>query len=573
MNHLVEIKYSKSGRYPQVFINGDAISRYMSLSDYIYDDIFCWADNFFDIIDSELAENYEVAVIGHQYHEIALRASMNKSEYCQGISFTENEYKISVEDKYNYVMALNAKHSVVPGQLGHGLEFYCTDAEAFEALGVPGLILTEQNSAYSIGFEGCDPGALTGKYRVIIGEREGAMKQQGAMHLYITREHLPILIDYLNTYHLRLSVVEEVFSKLSDCSLDEMTRLEFEAYNNEEYRVVVSEIPSVLESGTSFEVNYRYFPECFEDPKIRVTLDNHSVVALENGICVAKEPGICTIRMTDAAGVEYASQEIEVFRHNYVRNIAVNVPDKIMEIGDTISFSTVITPTDAEDINEITYSVSDESIVILNGQNQLYAVSSGKAKVTVSTPRVSRSFEVTVAAEPTDIVLSEESVTVASKSEATVTCTIVPEGVSQNTKVLWAVSNKEIVRIKGSNSKRCCIEGASVGSAVLMCKIEGTNIIKKIPVTVTKKKGCYVATAVYGTYDCPEVWVLRRFRDNFLQDHWLGRRFIDVYYATSPKAVELFGKKKWFNRFFKISLDKFVSCLQKNGYDETPYED
>ena len=93
------------------------------------------------------------------------------------------------------------------------------------------------------------------------------------------------------------------------------------------------------------------------------------------------------------------------------------------------------------------------------------------------------------------------------------------------------------------------------------------NLFEKRENTVTKKKGCYVATAVYGTYDCPEVWVLRRFRDNFLQDHWLGRRFIDVYYATSPKVVELFGKKKWFNRFFKISLDKFVSCLQKNGYD------
>lgn len=27
------------------------------------------------------------------------------------------------------------------------------------------------------------------------------------------------------------------------------------------------------------------------------------------------------------------------------------------------------------------------------------------------------------------------------------------------------------------------------------------------------RKGCYVATCVYGSYDCPEVWTLRRFRD------------------------------------------------------------
>ena len=30
--------------------------------------------------------------------------------------------------------------------------------------------------------------------------------------------------------------------------------------------------------------------------------------------------------------------------------------------------------------------------------------------------------------------------------------------------------------------------------------------------------GCYVATCVYGSYDCPQVWTLRRFRDNTLAE-------------------------------------------------------
>lgn len=37
------------------------------------------------------------------------------------------------------------------------------------------------------------------------------------------------------------------------------------------------------------------------------------------------------------------------------------------------------------------------------------------------------------------------------------------------------------------------------------------------------KRGCYVATAVYGSYDCPEVWTLRRFRDERLAQTWNGR--------------------------------------------------
>lgn len=85
--------------------------------------------------------------------------------------------------------------------------------------------------------------------------------------------------------------------------------------------------------------------------------------------------------------------------------------------------------------------------------------------------------------------------------------------------------------------------------------------------------GCYVATCVYGSYDCPPVWTLRRFRDDILAHNVFGRLFIRFYYATSPTAVRLFGKQKWFHKLFKTPLDKFVKKLQENGVENTPYND
>ena len=87
------------------------------------------------------------------------------------------------------------------------------------------------------------------------------------------------------------------------------------------------------------------------------------------------------------------------------------------------------------------------------------------------------------------------------------------------------------------------------------------------------KKGCYVATSVYGSYDCPEVWTLRRFRDEVLADTWYGRLFIRVYYAVSPTAVKLFGDCEWFRTFWRGRLDKMVDNLQSEGFESTPYED
>ena len=84
---------------------------------------------------------------------------------------------------------------------------------------------------------------------------------------------------------------------------------------------------------------------------------------------------------------------------------------------------------------------------------------------------------------------------------------------------------------------------------------------------------CYVATAVYGSYDCPQVWTLRRFRDNELAKTWFGRAFIHTYYAISPTIVRYFGDTKWFKNMWRIKLDRMVKDLQARGFEDTPYND
>lgn len=89
----------------------------------------------------------------------------------------------------------------------------------------------------------------------------------------------------------------------------------------------------------------------------------------------------------------------------------------------------------------------------------------------------------------------------------------------------------------------------------------------------TAQKGCYVATAVYGSYDCPQVWTLRRYRDHILAKTLLGRLFIRTYYTFSPTLVKWFGNTGWFKKLWKRPLDRMVSKLQDQGMESTPYED
>lgn len=113
-------------------------------------------------------------------------------------------------------------------------------------------------------------------------------------------------------------------------------------------------------------------------------------------------------------------------------------------------------------------------------------------------------------------------------------------------------------------------------SAVSSAKIENLEEIRKYePNYVPEKSGgwCYIATSVYGSYDCPEVWTLRRFRDNNLSKLLYGRIFIKLYYNFSPTLVKYCGDKELFKRIFKSRLDKFVEKLQKEGIESTHYID
>jgi TPR repeat protein len=78
-----------------------------------------------------------------------------------------------------------------------------------------------------------------------------------------------------------------------------------------------------------------------------------------------------------------------------------------------------------------------------------------------------------------------------------------------------------------------------------------------------KKRGCYIATCVYGSYYCREVFILRQFRDKKLSKSYLGEIFINAYYYISPKIVEKYGTDRYFLLLSRLILNGIVKLCQK----------
>lgn len=83
----------------------------------------------------------------------------------------------------------------------------------------------------------------------------------------------------------------------------------------------------------------------------------------------------------------------------------------------------------------------------------------------------------------------------------------------------------------------------------------------------SQKEGCYIVTAVYGSYDAPEVLVLRKFRDNVLKKSRGGRMFIKIYYALSPGLAEKLKDYTFINNKVRVILNRMIILIKKRFKD------
>lgn len=130
-------------------------------------------------------------------------------------------------------------------------------------------------------------------------------------------------------------------------------------------------------------------------------------------------------------------------------------------------------------------------------------------------------------------------------------------------KIFWR-KVVEAEPVTGSESESKARRFAQEGLQQLIQEKHSSNFSQEEVKGTGNKSGCYIATACYGSYDAPEVQILRTFRDKKLVSSCWGRCFIRLYYRYSPYWADKLHQHTAINRLVRVYfLDTFVKRLRE----------
>lgn len=82
-------------------------------------------------------------------------------------------------------------------------------------------------------------------------------------------------------------------------------------------------------------------------------------------------------------------------------------------------------------------------------------------------------------------------------------------------------------------------------------------------------KGCFIATASFGTPVAYEINELRYWRDTKLSGSRFGRLFISIYYTLSPPIAKLIAKNAFMKKVIRSLLRPLISYVKKTNQNDS----
>ena len=214
-----------------------------------------------------------------------------------------------------------------------------------------------------------------------------------------------------------------------------------------------------LKKGESQKLKVTIIPYNAKDKTVKWSTDNESVAIVDDGTVTAVGKGTATITAESSNG-KIAKCKVNVIT---VEAICIELSDKNLSIekGKTETLTATIEPDDTTD-KTVTWSTDNAEVATVN-DGVVTAVDVGIANITARTANGKiATCKVTVfTIDPTNIQLNKTNITITKGKTRTLTATITPDNVTDDT-ITWTTDNDEVATVSNGS-----IHGVENGTATI----------------------------------------------------------------------------------------------------------
>lgn len=163
--------------------------------------------------------------------------------------------------------------------------------------------------------------------------------------------------------------------------------------------------PQNMHIGESAELNYTYDTGGDVNDKITITSSNPDVADIVDGLICAKSEGstIITASASDSTSHSYSLNVVPV----YADSVSITNKVNSVNLSQTVQLSVIVTPDNVTD-KTVIWNSSDDSIITVDENGKIHAVSEGTCEITATCGEIKDSINIIVKRIDENIVVNNQ---------------------------------------------------------------------------------------------------------------------------------------------------------------------
>ncbi len=524
MKYTYYLTYSCYENKLNILLNNAPLSPNSAALQYMDEPFYIWYDKIFDVLYKEIDEDYQVVYMGRPEEAAILHRYVKKKGGCVELIQKEFPLKQSLQERIiglSRLIKQNHLHQLPPVQMNAVFlgeeELLSSYGEDIDALQIGNIYCKTTFSAI----------AYTDRHRLSKGDivfllasdLEEADKKAASMgncpYLFLLIEEMKEGFQKAEKNRFYYGISKDTFANavfagfllfpLAECfsayasamlKVREKDDLYYQMKSLLAVRPVIRmNVEKKVEYGCSLPIDIQVYPSGHEIPELVFEYQLPGIVSCTSKELLGNKTGKTKVRAYEKGSTDLiAAFEVEVYKRNRITSLVLSEHNLVMGTGERKEISCEYLPADADNVEKITWTSGDPSVVCVDKNGVIHALSTGSCEIICSAEGVTSRCRITVKPYLEEIIFPEciqnDSITMNIGERVEIACTCIPADAYDG----WLIYGSNNLMV--ANMENRTLVAVSSGEADITIESTGKRITKTVHVVVNrqqkkKKKGLF----------------------------------------------------------------------------------